>query len=57
MVFDPYYKYLDLSRLVSGIIMIIAASLTIKKIGEGSSNVFAYVLMCFTMLLGIAYVG
>jgi len=57
MVFHPNWKYIGWSRLISGIIMIIAASLTIKKISEGSKAVFAYVLMCFTVLLGIAYVG
>ena len=37
--------------------MIIAASFTIWKISIGSKNVFAYVLMYFTVLLGIVYIG
>ena len=57
MVYYPVYKWTDLSSLISGIVMIVAASLATKKIKEGSRNAFAYVLMCFTVLLGIAYIG
>ena len=58
MVFHPSLKRRgDLSCLISGIIMIVAASFSIKKISEGSKNVFAYVLMCFTVLLGLAYIA
>ncbi len=37
--------------------MIISASFAVKKVTEGSKNMFAYVLLSFTVLLGIAYVG
>jgi heme/copper-type cytochrome/quinol oxidase subunit 3 len=37
--------------------MIIAASFAIKKVREGAKNMFAYVLLSLTVLLGIAYVG
>jgi hypothetical protein len=37
--------------------MIVAASYAIKKVWEGSKNKFAYVLLAFTFLLGISYVG
>jgi hypothetical protein len=57
MVYNPLYKSGDLSRLVPGIVMIIAASFTIWKISIGSKNVFAYVLMYFTVLIGIVYIG
>ena len=56
-LYHPTYKYVALSGLVSGVIMILAASLTTWKISKGSKNVFAYVLMCFTVLLGVANVG
>ncbi len=56
-LYHPTYKYVALSGLVSGVIMILAASLTTWKISKGSKNVFAYVLMSFTLLLGIAYLG
>ena len=37
--------------------MILSATFAIKKVAEGSKNVFAFVLLSFTVLLGIAYVG
>ncbi len=37
--------------------MIIPACFALKKVREGSKNTFAYVLLGFTILLGIAYVG
>jgi hypothetical protein len=37
--------------------MIISASFAVKKVSEVSKNMFAFVLLSFTMLLGIAYVG
>jgi hypothetical protein len=57
MAFYPITTFRDLSRLISGSIMIIVASFSIKSISEGSKSVFAYVLMCFTVLLGLTYVG
>jgi hypothetical protein len=57
MAYHPEFPYEDLSDLVSGVVMIIAATFTIWKISKGSKNVFAYVLMSFTLLLGIAYLG
>ncbi len=37
--------------------MIVAAYYAIKKVREGSKNKFAYVLLGFTFLLGISYLG
>ncbi len=46
-----------LSQLISGSVMIVAAAAVIWKVHNGSRNLFAYVLMFFTTLLGIAYIG
>ena len=37
--------------------MILSAFYAVKKVSEGSKNMFAYALLSFTVLLGIAYVG
>ena len=37
--------------------MIIPASYAAKKVNEGSKNMFAYVLLSFTLLLGVSYLG
>jgi hypothetical protein len=57
MVYYPFFPVLDLFQLICGVMMIIPASFAIKKVSEGSNNQFAYVLLSFTVLLGIAYVG
>ena len=43
--------------LISGTCMIIFAAVTVVKISHGSKNTFAYILVLFTALLGIAYLG
>ncbi len=57
MIFYPISPIYDLVYLVCGVLMIVAASYAIKKVREGSKNKFAYVLLGFTFLLGISYVG
>jgi hypothetical protein len=57
MVYAPLIPVLDLSKLVCGLVMIIAATFSLIKIRYGSKNVFAYVLMWFTELLGFAFIG
>jgi len=57
MVYHPLLPIEDLSELICGVLMITAASYAIKKVTEGSKNMFAYALLSFTVLLGIAYVG
>ena len=57
MVFKPIYPNMCLTQLISGSVMIIAAAAVIWKVRNGSRNLFAYVLMFFTTLLGIAYIG
>ncbi len=57
MVFHPSYPIRDLFLLICGVLMIIPACFALKKVHEGSKNQFAYVLLSFTILLGIAYVG
>ncbi len=47
----------DLIELICGALMITSASFAVKKVSEGSKNMFAYVLLSFTVLLGIANVG
>lgn len=37
--------------------MIISGTFAVKKVSEGSKNQFAFVLLLFTILFGIAYVG
>jgi hypothetical protein len=57
LVYHPYDLIVDLIILICGVLMIVAASYAIKKVREGSMNKFAYVLLGFTFLLGISYVG
>ena len=57
MVFKPYKPVWCLNQLISGTVMLIAATVVILKIHFGSKNQFAYVLMLFTVLFGIAFVG
>ncbi len=57
LVYDPIYPFLALIYLIDGVLMIVAASYAIKKVWEGSKNNFAYVLLGFTFLLGISYIG
>ena len=57
LVYDPYAPILDFIYLVCGVLMIVAASYAIKKVRQGSKNKFAYVLLGFTFLLGISYIG
>jgi hypothetical protein len=57
MVYHPFYPITDLIQLISGVLMIISACYAAKKVREGSKIIFAYVLLGFTVLLGIAYVG
>jgi hypothetical protein len=57
MVYHPFYPIEDLCKLICGVLMIISASFAVKKVSEGSKNLFAYTLLSFTFLLGIAYVG
>ena len=57
MVYHPTYPITDLIELVSGVLMIIPACFALKMVREGSKNTFACVLLSFTILLGIAYVG
>jgi hypothetical protein len=57
MVYHPFSPIEDLCRLICGALMIISGSFAVKKVSEGSKNMFAYVLLSFTVLLGIAYIG
>jgi hypothetical protein len=57
LVYDPYAPILDFIYLVCGVLMIVAASYAIKKVRQGSKNKFAYVLLGFTFLLAITYIG
>jgi hypothetical protein len=57
LVYYPLYPILDLTFLIFGAIMIVAASYAVKKVREGSKNKFAYVLLGFTLLLAITYIG
>jgi hypothetical protein len=57
LVYDPNYPFWDFFYLINGVLMIVAASYAIKKVWEGSKNKFAYVLLAFTFLLGISYIG
>ncbi len=52
-----HYNIKELFYLICGVLMIVAASYAIKKVREGSKNKFAYVLLGFTFLIGISYVG
>ena len=57
MAFHLTYPIYDWSRLSVGIILIIAATLAIIKITFGSKNKFAYLILSFTELYGIYYMG
>ncbi len=57
LVYHPFNPILDLVYVISGVLMIVAAFYATKKVREGSKNKFAYVLLGFTLLLGISYVG
>jgi len=57
MVYHPFFPIIDFTMLISGVLMIIPACFALKKVREGSKNMFAYVLLSFTILLGISYVG
>ena len=57
LVYYPSFPFLALIYLINGVLMIVAASYAIKKVREGSKNKFAYVLLAFTFLLAISYVG
>ena len=57
MIYSPIYPKMCLTQLISGSVMIVAAAAVIWKVHNGSRNLFAYVLMFFTTLLGIAYIG
>jgi len=45
------------SNLICGIIMVGLATAVLIKIHKRSNNQFAYVLLSFTVLLGVAYIG
>ncbi len=57
MAFHLTYPIYDWSRLSVGIILILAATLAIIKITLGSRNKFAYLILSFTELYGIYYMG
>ena len=57
MVFNPILPAVDLSQAICGTVIIISASVAIKKIYDGSKNQFAYVLITLATLLGLAYEG
>ena len=57
MVYHPFNPILDYIRLTCGVLMIIPAFYAVKKVSEGSKNMFANALLSFTVLLGIANVG
>jgi hypothetical protein len=55
--YDPDSLTRDLCRLIFGVLMILSASFAIKKVREGSKNKFAFVLLSFTVITGISYIG
>ena len=57
MVYHPFYPIEAFCFLISGVLMIISGSFAVKKVSEGSKNMFAYILLGFTVILGIAYIG
>lgn len=57
MVYSPIYPVVCLSQLITSSIIIFFAAAVILKVHKGSKNKFAYALMFFTILLGIAYIG
>lgn len=57
MAFHLTYPIYDWSRLSVGIILIFAATLAIITITFGSRNKFAFLILSFTELYGIYYMG
>ena len=57
VVFDPYHPLRDMSELVSGTVMIIAASVVTHRIYNKSKNIFAYTLMGLTVTIGVVNIG
>ena len=57
VVFYPYTPFIDLSDLVAGTVMILAASIVIHRIYKNSKNTFAYTLMVFTLTMGVSNIG
>ena len=57
MVYHPFNQIKDLCELIFGVLMIISALYAVNKVSEGSKNMFAYDLLRFTVILGIAFVG
>ena len=57
MNYHPYFPIVDYIELTCGVLMITSAFYAIKKVSEGSKNMFAYSLLSFTVLLGISYAG
>jgi hypothetical protein len=55
--FHLNYPIYDWCRLSVGILLIIAATFAIIKVTFGSRNKFAYLIMSFTELYGIYYMG
>lgn len=55
--FHLNYPIYDWCRLSVGILLIIAATFAIIKVTLGSRNKFAYLIMSFTELYGIYYMG
>jgi hypothetical protein len=51
---DPVQQY---SCLICGLIMIVLAVVVVLKIYKRSNNEFAYILLSYTVLLGVAYIG
>ena len=56
-VFSPDQKVLDISGVLCGSVEIIAATLVIIRTRKGSRNGFAYILMTFTVIIGLASIG
>jgi uncharacterized membrane protein HdeD (DUF308 family) len=57
IVFWTQQPLQDLSLLISGSVMVIAAILVIYKVYNVSKNTFAYTLMSLTIILGISNIG
>ena len=57
MIYYPLYPISDLFQLICGVLMILSGFFAVKKVSEGSKNMFAYILSSLTVLLGIAYIG
>ena len=52
--FSPFYPRKDLSLVVCGSVMIIAAIFVLRKVYKGSKNQFAYTLMSLTIIIGFS---